>query len=62
MFRNFFAIGTRYELIVGGNIYAVQPVVVILHIQPVRVVVHGILFDPLNLQFDLYNVFYTLFY
>ena len=30
VFRNFFAIDTRYELIVGGHIYALQPVVVML--------------------------------
>ena len=45
--RNFFAIDTRYELVVGGYIYAVQPVVVKL--QVVRVVVHGIFIRPSEL-------------
>ena len=43
----FFAIDTRYELIVGGHIYAVQPVVVML--QVVRVEVRGIFVRPSEL-------------
>ena len=68
LFRNFFAIGTRNELIVGGHIYAEQPVsivvgghiyaeqpvsiVVMLQVSIVRVVVHGIFFRPSKLQLD----------
>ena len=52
VFRNFFAIDTRYELIVGGHVHAVQPVLIIVMIQVVREVVYGILFGLLNLQFD----------
>ena len=47
VFRNFFAIDTRYELIVGGHEYAVQPVVVMLRV--VRVVVDGIFIRPSEL-------------
>ena len=38
---------TRYELIVGGHIYAAQPVVVML--QEVRAVVHGVFIRPSEL-------------
>ena len=48
----FFAIDTRYELIVGGHIYAVQPVVVML--QVVRVP-HGIFIRPSELAVWFYN-------
>ena len=47
VFLTSFAIDTRYELIVGGHMYAVQPVVVML--QVVRVVLHGIFIRPSEL-------------
>ena len=42
----FFAIDTRYELIVGGRLYAVQPVAVMLQVVRVLIVVHGIFIRP----------------
>ena len=61
VFRNVFSIDTHYELIVGGHIYAVQPVVVML--QVVRVVVHGIFIRPSELtNLILYNAFHKIFY
>ena len=47
VFRNFFAIDTRYELIVGGHLYAVQ--LVVLMLQVVQVVFHGIFIRPSEL-------------
>ena len=45
----FFAIDTRYELIVGGHTYAVQPVLMVVMLQVVRVEVYGIFIRPSEL-------------
>ena len=57
----FFAIDTRYELIVGGHIYAGQPVLMVVMLQAVRVVVHGIFIRPSELAIWFYTTHLTNF-